>query len=103
MVAVETLKEDNPVGVADGTCDGVRVGGVLGHVHDPAVQRRFQLLQLGGRRRHSEEALQPTHAQGDTEGGKSITSRRSGAATPLADDYRGAGWMVLNVGNNGRS
>lgn len=39
------------------TCDGVRVGGVLLHVQDAAVQRRFQLLQLGGRRRHSEEAL----------------------------------------------
>lgn len=92
---METLKEDNPpLGVADGTCDGVRVGGVLGHVHDAAVQRRFQLLQLGGRRRHSEEALQPTHARGDTEGGKGITSCRSGAATPLAGDYRGADWPV---------
>lgn len=29
------------------TCDGVRVGGVLLHIQNAAVQGRFQLLQLG--------------------------------------------------------
>lgn len=42
VVVMET--SNRSVGVVYCTCDGVRVGGVLLHVHDPAVERRFQLL-----------------------------------------------------------